>query len=113
KAGLAPTVAHLEVTKEDLDKKADRLFESLDPKGPPAGGYRSIRHAFFDITGLDPSRLMFGDEDINRMILRESIGVVPYDSTRSTESVAASTWNTVLGDAITRRMMAFYKLPSL
>lgn len=106
RAGLAPT-ATATVTKESQDKKVSALdaFFAADYKN----GYRSFKEAFCDFTGKWPKSF---DGDFNKTILRESIGF--YDSAeRSTESMSSTTWNLVLGDSITRRMVAEYAQPSL
>jgi hypothetical protein len=112
RAGLAPTVPDVQVGKEALDKKIerlDRMFEGDFAKG----GYHSFRRAYYDITGTRPS-FDVGSEDEARRILRESIGAQPYDGAmRATESATSATWNLILGDAITRRMVAEYSQPGL
>lgn len=110
RAGLAPRIAHVEVTKDETDKKIERLNKTFD--GDYQGGYRSFKEAYMDFTGARP--VDFLAEDFNRRILRESIGTSPYDGAmRAMESVTAATWNTVLGDSITRRMVAEYSQPNL
>lgn len=106
RAGLVPT-ASVQVTQEAVNKK----IEALDAffAGDYSKGYRSFKEAFVDFTGRRPKSF---DEDFNRVVLRESLGV--YDSQeRATESADSSTWNLVLGDSITRRMVAEYNQPSL
>jgi hypothetical protein len=95
-----------QVTQESLEKKTAALdaFFARDF----AKGYRSFREAYIDITGNAPRSL---GEDFNRTILRESLGL--YDSARVRESADTTTWNLVLGDSITRRMVAEYAQPSL
>jgi hypothetical protein len=107
RAGLTPTATGTaQVTQEALDKKKaalDALFA-----GDYASGYRSFREAFVDITGRRPRSF---DEDFNRTILRESAG---YDSGhRTTESLLTTSWDAILGDSITRRMVAEYARPNL
>src|SRR5690348_11226965 len=107
RAGLAPTVT-VQVTQEALDKKKtalDKFFE-----GNFAEGYHSFRQAFVDFTGYRPASII--DGDLTKMILRESYG--RFDSAeRGTESMSSSSWNLVLGDSITRRLVAEYNQPSL
>lgn len=108
RAGLRPT-AGTHVTKDVRDRQSERLdkFFSQDF----TSGYRSLRHAYMDITGYRPS--FDYDEDVNRRILRESFGG-GYDSgIRTTESVDTSTWAQVLGDSVTRRVVAAYQVPGL
>lgn len=117
KAGLAPTVPHqtAAVTGDAFDKKVKALDAML--AGEP-GGYRSLKEAYQDFTGR--SQRAFDGEDFNREVLRESISLrrdgerIAFDSQqRGVESVQASTWGYVLGDSITRRMVAEYSRPSL
>lgn len=111
RAGLAPSVPHVQVTRESLDKKIaglDAMFA-----GDFRKGYTSFKRAYYDITGHRPPT-EFGTEDEARAILRECIGAEPYDGARrATESATASTWNLILGDSITRRLVAEYNQPSL
>ncbi len=100
-----------QVTQESQEKKVAALdaFFAQDF----AKGYRSFREAFIDFTGRAPRAF---DEDFNRVILRESIRAEGYDSARAaraTESADSTTWNLVLGDSITRRMVAEYNQPNL
>jgi hypothetical protein len=103
---LRPTVT-TQVVQESHEKKTAALDKFF------AGdftGYRSFKEAFIDITGRQP-RAAF-DEDFNRVVMRESIG--EFDSgDRATESLSASSWNLVLGDSITRRLVAEYNQPDL
>lgn len=96
------------VAQESLDKKVEGLDKFF--AGDFQNGYRSFKEAFIDITGRQP-RSAF-TEDFNRVVMRESIG--EYDSgDRATESLSASSWNLVLGDSITRRLVAEYNQPDL
>lgn len=107
KSGLKPTYGE-GVTHESHDKKVAGL--DLFFQGDFNKGYRSFRDAFIDITGRNPRVI---GEDFNRVMMRESIGS-QYDSgERATESLAASTWNLVLGDSITRRLIDEYNQPDL
>ncbi|WP_020525840.1 phage major capsid protein [Catelliglobosispora koreensis] len=110
RAGLAPTVT-VQVTQEARQKKVDALDAFF--AGDYSKGYRSFQQAYMDFTGYRPAYL--GREDLSRQILRESFGS-GFDSgvaTRSTESGDTSTWAQVLGDSVTRRMVAEYSNPSL
>lgn len=110
RSGLVPTVTAV-VTQESLDKKKAALDGFF--AGDFQNGYRSFKQAFLDVTGRAP-RASF-DEDFNRVVMRESIGDL-YDSSdrsRTTESLSASSWNLVLGDSITRRLIAEYNQPDL
>lgn len=108
KAGLAPTVASAEVVKESHDKKIAALDLFFTPNTP--GGYKSFKEAYLDITGARPRSI---DEDFNRTVLQESIGQHYSSAARSVESVTTSTWAEILGDSITRRMVAEYARPNL
>lgn len=108
RAGLAPTVGNVQVTKESHDKKIQALDDFFAANGK---GYHSFREAVIDITGI---RRRNADEDFNRAVLRECVGSSPFDSAlRSTESLTAASFDAVLGDSITRRMVAEYGRPSL
>lgn len=97
------------VAKEALDKKKEALEAFFD--GDFGKGYWSFRQAYMDFTGNQPKSF---DEDFNRTILRESIGTASYDSRqRATEAMDSTSWNLVLGDSITRKMVAEYQMPSL
>jgi hypothetical protein len=107
RAGLAPTTT-VQVTQEAVDKKKAALDAFF--AGKFNEGYYSFVQAFRDFTGAAPRHL---GEDFNRTILRESIGHYDSQSRRSTESMDSTSWNLVLGDSITRRMVAEYSQPSL
>lgn len=105
---LAPSV-NVQVVRESREKKVaalDAFFEGKFSKG-----YRSFKQAYLDITGARADFL--GSSDLNARILRESWGS-GYDSAdRVTESADTTTWAQMLGDSITRRVVAEYSLPSL
>lgn len=104
--GLRPTVTTT-VVQESFEKKKDALDRFF------AGdftGFRSFKEAFIEISGKSPKSAF--TEDFNRIMMRESIG--EFDSgDRTTESMSASSWNLVLGDSITRRLVAEYNQPDL
>ncbi|MEV6980022.1 hypothetical protein AB0M95_01980 [Sphaerisporangium sp. NPDC051017] len=104
---LTPTVPTVHVTQEARDRKIAAL-DAMLMTGPdrPSVAYRSLRHAWADITG---ARVDFLGEDENRRILRDTMGGSGYDSgLRSTESLTATSWDQIFGDSITRRMIAEY-----
>jgi len=106
RSGLAPTLT-AQVTKESREK----VVEGLDKMF--AGDYsvfRSFKQAHSAFTGYRPR--VWG-EDENRVVMRESIGSLYDSADRSTESMSTSSWAEVLGDSITRRMIADYNQPSL
>ncbi len=106
RAGLAPK-ASLQVTQESLDKKKKALDAFFE--GNFSEGYTSFRQAWADFTG---NRVVSWDVDVNRLIMRESAPA--YDSSlRAVEALDSTSWAQVLGDSITRRLVAAYKLPGL
>jgi len=104
---LKPTATG-KVVQESLDKKKEALDAFF------AGDftkYHSFRQAYMDFTGNYPRNYT---EDFARTILQESSG--NYHSVqgeRATESMDSTTWNLVLGDSITRKMVAEYNQPGL
>jgi hypothetical protein len=111
-----PSVASTQVTQEAFDKKVKALDDFF--AGNFSEGYHSFKQAWADITGHRP---LAWDADVNRVMLRESLGV--YDSgdrmrveegtARVREGMDSTSWNLVLGDSITRRMVAEYARPDL
>lgn len=118
RAGLAPSAANVSVTQESREKKTAALDAFF--AGNFAEGYRSFRQAWADWTGYQPKAW---DEDVNKLIMRESLGDTRYDSgdrfrrveggMRLRESADTLTWAQALGDSITRRMVAEYARPDL
>lgn len=112
RANLQPTVpAGGGVVKDGLERKVEALDKMFTGE---AGGYRSLKEAYCDITGERPKFL--DTEDFNRKVLRESLGagMMPFDSAmRSTESIDTSSWGEILGDSITRRVVAEHARPNL
>jgi len=108
RAGLTPSAPKAEVTKEAHDKKVDALdaFFAKDY----TKGYHSYREAVLDFTGLRPKSF---DEDINRLIMQETVGAYDSSNKRASESLDTTSWAQVLGDSITRRMVKEYAQPSL
>lgn len=97
------------VGQEAFEKKVKALDDFFD--GNYREGYHSFIQAYADITGDRPG---FMDEDFSRRILQESCGYRPEGkAVRSTESMDSTTWNVVLGDSITRKMVAEYSQPGL
>jgi hypothetical protein len=108
RGGLVPTAAAT-VTREDMDKRITRLDNFFSQNWRE--GYHSFRQAYVDITGHQPRSW---DEDLNRRILRESFGH-GFDSglERAGESLDSTSWAQVLGDSVTRRVVAEYNVPAL
>lgn len=99
----------VQVGQESHEKKVKALDAMFDRNYRE--GYRSFRQAFVDITGKAPRSW---DEDFARTILKESIGTWQFSSAgRAEESLTTASWDQVLGDSITRRMIAEYARPSL
>lgn len=114
RANLVPSVPSITTTKESRDKKIAALDAMFD--GNYREGYASFKAAFVDITGFDTRRMFATDSgDFNRTVLRESAGGREYDSgtQRVTESLDSTTWDVILGDSITRRLLKEYSLPQL
>lgn len=111
RSGLVPTAPSVEVVAEAFQKKLNALDKFF--AGKWSEGYHSFRQAYEDITGRrNTGRL--GGEDYNRQVLRESLGAMRYDSARrASESLTTSSWDVILGDSITRRMIAEYVRPNL
>jgi hypothetical protein len=109
KINLIPTVPDIKTTGDERDRKAKAVDDMLNDR--ITEGYRSVKAAYVDITGNREDPL---GEDFNRRILADSYGG-GFDSAsaRQTESASTSTWGFILGDAITRRMVAEYAQPSL
>lgn len=108
RAGLEPSRS-VQVVTESRDKKLEALDKFF--AGDFMGGYRSFKQAYLDISGHRPG--FIGGADLNLRILRESYGG-GYDSAeRTTESANTSTWAQLLGDSVTRRVVAEYGLPGL
>jgi hypothetical protein len=138
-AGLVPVVPETKtgaiVVTEDIDQKVaaiDAFFAG------DTSGYRSIVEAWKDWTGRRPQFLGQG-ADVNRQFIRESqawfdsqehgVSAVPRPGEkpeelrkRSTEAILAGrsgealtsgSWAQVLGDSITRRMIADYQFAGL
>jgi hypothetical protein len=107
RANLTPK-STVTVTQESRDKKVAALDAFFDKRY--SEGYHSFKQAYVDFTGYQPKSW---DSDINRKIMRESIGDLYDSGMRSEESLDSTSWAQVLGDSITRRMMAQYGLPTL
>lgn len=108
RAGLTPTVS-VTITREAVDKKRDALDAFFG--GDYLKGYSSFRAAWADVTGYRGNALDLAD--VNRRILRESFGLGYNSVDRTTESLTSSSWDVILGDSVTRRMVAAYAHPSL
>jgi hypothetical protein len=101
------------VVKEARDKLVDRLDATL-AGGTARGGFRSFREMFLAFNPDTPQGVLESAE-LPYMMLREAYTGTPKmgDAGRVTESIAAATFGEILGDSITRRMVAEYAVPSL
>lgn len=121
RGGLAPTIpaAPAGSHEGDLDKKIAALDAML--AGNFREGFRSFKQAYVEVTSSlgRPVRHDLFSEDMNRQILRESLVMrrdganVAYDSNRAIESLDSTSWGEILGDSITRRVVAEYGMASL
>ncbi len=108
------------VTESEWDKRTtalDGFWANEDLKGAdgrPVRRMRSLQEAF---------EVMSGKRYSHRTFMKESLGLPgsQYDSAgrygvqagRMTEALTTSSWAQILGDSITRRMLAEYNVPSL
>lgn len=109
RANLMPTVKHLRVTEETVDKKKAALDAFFD--GRYTEGYRSLKQAYRDITG-QTDVMTLDDAELPFMLVREA-REFRKEGTRATESADTTTFSHILGDSITRKMVADYNLPQL
>ncbi len=112
RANLAPTVT-TQVTKESRERKVEALDAFF--QGDFTKGYKSFKQAWADWTGYRSNGLLDAG-DINKRILQESWGGGYHSDSaagRTTEALDSSSWAQVLGDSVTRRLVAEYKNPSL
>lgn len=92
-------VIHFDETIE-VEDRSTKIDEMLDNLLSGTGGIHSIKEAYIEITG---DRRVTGDlRDCDVSRLRESIGA------RFVESLTSAGWANVLGDSMTRRMVAEY-----
>src|SRR5260221_3137382 len=102
---LAPTAVVVRESRDKVVEGLDKFFAH------DYSTFRSFRQAYEAFNGVRPRRW---DEDYNKQIFRESFG--GYDSAageRATESMDTTTWAQVLGDSVTRTMLAMYAMPQL
>lgn len=110
KVGLTPTIPHINVTKESLDKKRERLERTIEGGAAGGDGYLSIKQAYLDITSARVDPL---SAELATAIIRESyLGHDRYEG-RLTESVDTGTWGEVFADALHKRVIAEYRTPTL
>ncbi|CAI7977967.1 conserved hypothetical protein [Frankia sp. Hr75.2] len=101
--GVGP-VAGATVTTDERDRKTSALdaFWETSPSRSTVG-YRSLTEAYLDIAR--PKLDFLSGQDVSRMVLTDA---GRYDSARSMESMDSTSWAQVLGDSVTRRMIAEY-----
>ena len=103
-----------EVGKDEADKLQERLDATfgvqvaVDAKAPAFGSIKEAYHAF---TGRHAYNI--GNEDLNRMILAESIGCVPSSDARRLTEALTTSWAQALGDSITRSLIQAYNFAPL
>ena len=91
-------------TVEDRSKKiADMLDAFFDPAHKEHRSVTSFREAYVEITGDKRVTGRIENCDVSRM--SESLGVLR-------ESLDSTSWSNVLGNAITRRLVADYRRPN-
>lgn len=100
---IGQEAARLRVVKDERDLHIEALDNFF--AGRP-GGFRTLREAYAYVTDTPPWLVDGG------RVLGSAAG---YESSsgRSTESVTSSTWSKILGDSVTRRMVAEYQAPDL
>lgn len=109
--GLMPNSGSLRVTEDEREKHVhalDGMLAGRDIEG--VARFQSIKEAFRVISGSPYSYI---DPRLARQILQESVMFVPETEEHLRESVQTSTWAELLGDSITRRMIAEYGQPNL
>lgn len=91
-----------DIVVEDHSKKiADMLDAFFDPKHKDHHQVRSMRECYIEVTG--DKRVTGRIENCDRTRIAESVGAALRESLDSTS------WSNVLGNAITRRLIADYK----
>ncbi|MCU1356389.1 MAG: hypothetical protein JWM89_1807 [Acidimicrobiales bacterium] len=103
-AGMRPGVPHIQVTKEAIDKKVERLDRTLE--GNYSEGYPSIKLAYADIAGLATMDAL--SPELAFEILRESAMGARIEGKRQTESINTGTWGQIFGDALHRSLVKEY-----
>ncbi len=123
--GLKPSVPHVTVGREDLDRRIERLDRTLE--GNYRQGYGSWRQIARDFLG-DFDVDLFGTDDFAGMLIqeaargsrgkanagggiaraREAVAAGSARQERLTEAIAVASFGEILGDSITRRMVAEY-----
>ena len=124
--GLKPSVPHITIGQEDLDKRIERLDRTLE--GNYRAGYSSWRQIARDFVG-DADLDLFGTDDFASKLIqeaarntrgrnnagggiaraRESVAAGTARAERVTEAIAIASFGEILGDSITRRMVKEYQ----
>lgn len=95
----------LDVEVEDRSKKIGSMLDAFfDPAHKDHRNVQSFRECYIEITG--DRRVTGLLKDVDRTRLAEAVG----EAFR--ESLDSTSWANVLGDAITRRMVADYRTPN-
>lgn len=107
--GLAPTVGHVRVTEENLDKKRARIDATLERRWQE--GYTGIQEMFVDVMGLGASAMYGSGDDLAARIVREAWAGPMVG--RASESLDSTSFGQILADAMGRRMVAEYAREAL
>lgn len=116
--GLKPSVPHISVGSEELDKRLTRLDRTLE--GNWSEGYNSWRQIARDF--LPDSEMDLFSGSFAPVLLQEAYRGAPSqngagriarareskNAQRLTEAIAVASFGEILGDSITRRMVAEY-----
>lgn len=95
----------LDIQVEDRPKKIAEMFDAFfDPQHKEHRNARSFRECYIELTG--DRRVTGRLENCDRTRMAESIGAA------FRESLDSASWGNVLGNAITRRLVADYRRPS-
>ena len=95
----------LDVTVEDRSKKVGEMLDAFfDPAHKDHRTVQSFKECYIEITG--DARVTGRWDQVDRSRLAEAVGEAYRESLDSTS------WSNVLGDAITRRMVADYRTPN-
>ena len=94
----------IEVTEDRSQKVRDMLDAFFDREHKDHRNVRSFRECYIEITG---DRRVTGQwQDVDKRRLAEALGV-PFR-----EALDSTSWASVLGDSITRRLIADYRRPA-
>lgn len=105
---FTPRVGQVAITEDERDKKQKALDGMMEGRAiDGVTPYMSLKSAFKDITGSTEEYI---SPRLALQIVRESQGYTP-EHWGLRESVSTASWTEMLGDSITRRMIAEYNHP--